>query len=123
MKIHELLEQRRDPDFDDDDTPEDPDQDRVPHIAMQVKKALDSEGRRPLEFRDGDRARLEHDELVQWARIYTGLKPQQKLQFQNQTAQSLDSFRSALEQDWHQAPPPRIRGNRYMSHFPGDLDQ
>ena len=69
MKIQEILEAKQlkkgMDDFDDMDEPAaDADQDKVPHIFMQLRKAVDVDGNYPITFKDGKKAKLPMDAIV-----------------------------------------------------------
>jgi|DEB19_MinimDraft_3_1074340.scaffolds.fasta_scaffold08160_3 hypothetical protein len=126
MKISELLREGKfDPDFDDqEEVPADPDKDKVPHLVMQLRKAFDVDGNYPILFRDNTKAKLSMDEIVGFLKTYMSLKPLEREQMQDMAAnskkdfmQSITSFKKTM------APVQKIKGDRYMSHFAGDLDK
>ena len=126
MKIFEVVEAKKSmaPDDLDDvmDKPEDADQDKIPHILMQLRKALDVDGNYPITFKDGKKAKLSLDQIGAFVKKYMTLSPQDKESLQTQAANSLEGFMAALKQDFKKPDLPKIKGSRYMSSFAGDLD-
>lgn len=127
MKIFEVIEAKKLAKADDDlddvmDKPEDPDADKVPHILMQLRKALDVDGNYPILFKDGKKIKLPMDHIVAFVKKYMTLNPQDKESLQTQAGNSLEGFMAALKQDFKKPEMPKIKGSRYMSHFGGDLD-
>lgn len=127
MKIQEILEAKKLPagmdDFDDIDEPApDADQDKIPHIFMQLRKAIDVDGNYPITFKDGKKTKLPMDAIVGFVQKYMKARPDEKESLQTQAANSLEGFMAALKK----AEPPKfshkIKGDRYMSNFAGDLD-
>ena len=127
MKIQEILEAKKlAPGMDDLDDVEEPapdaDQDKVPHILMQLRKAIDVDGNYPITFKDGKKAKLSLDQIGAFVKKYMTLSPQDKESLQTQAANSLEGFMAALKQDFKKPDLPKIKGSRYMSSFAGDLD-
>jgi len=127
MKIFEVIEAKKlnkgMDDFDDTDEPApDADQDKVPHILMQLRKAIDVDGNYPITFKDGKKAKLSMDQIAAFVKKYMDLNPQDKEALQAQASNSLEGFMAALKQEFKKPELPKIKGNRYMSHFGGDLD-
>lgn len=126
MKIFEVVEAKKSmaPDDLDDvmDKPEDADQDKIPHILMQLRKALDVDGNYPITFKDGKKAKLSLDQIGAFVKKYMTLSPQDKESLQTQAANSLEGFMASLKQDFKKPELPKIKGSRYMSSFAGDLD-
>jgi hypothetical protein len=127
MKIQEILEAKQlkkgMDDFDDVDEPApDADQDKVPHILMQLRKAIDVDGNYPITFKDGKKAKLSMDQIAAFVKKYMGLNPQDKEALQTQASNSLEGFMAALKQEFKKPELPKIKGSRYMSHFSGDHD-
>jgi hypothetical protein len=127
MKIFEVIEAKKLAGSQDDlddvmDKPEDPDADKVPHILMQLRKALDVDGNYPITFKDGKKAKLGMPEIVMFVKKYMGLNPQDKEALQTQASNSLEGFMAALKQDFKKPELPKIKGSRYMTGFAGDLD-
>ena len=91
---------------------------------MQLRKAFDVDGNYPILFRDNTKAKLSMDEIVGFLKTYMSLKPLEREQMQDMAAnskkdfmQSITSFKKTM------APVQKIKGDRYMSHFAGDLDK
>jgi hypothetical protein len=111
-------------DFDDeDDSPEDPEKDKVQHIVMQARKAYDVEGNYPITFKDGSKAKLPLPMIVKFLKMYNMLKTTEKEEFSNLASQSPKDFEAALQKDVTPKPLPKIKGNRYMSSFSGDFPE
>lgn len=126
MRISEILKEGKfDPDFDDqEEMPADPDKDKVPHLVMQLRKAYDVDGNYPILFRDNTKVKLPMEHIVGFLKTYMGLKPLEREKMQDVAAnskqdfiQAISSFNKPIE------PKQKIQGNRYMSHFAGDLDK
>jgi len=127
MKIFEVIEAKKlarsQDDLDDVmDKPEDPDADKVPHILMQLRKAIDVDGNYPILFKDGKKVKLSLDQIGAFVRKYMGLNPQDKESLQTQASNSLEGFMAALKQDFKKPELPKIKGSRYMTSFAGDFD-
>jgi hypothetical protein len=127
MKIFEVIEAKKLSKADDDlddvmDKPENPDDDKIPHIFMQLKKALDVDGNYPITFKDGKKAKLSMEQIAAFIKKYMKLNPQDKESLQNQAANSLEGFMAALKQDFTKPELPKIKGSRYLSGFAGDFD-
>ena len=127
MKIFEVIEAKKlhkaDDDFDDVmDKPEDPEADKVPHILMQLRKAIDVDGNYPITFKDGKKVKLSLDQIGAFVRKYMGLNPQDKESLQTQAGNSLEGFMAALKKDFKKPELPKIKGSRYMTSFAGDFD-
>jgi hypothetical protein len=128
MKIQEILEAKQlkkgMDDFDDMDEPApDADQDKVPHIVMQLRKALDVHGDYPVTFKDGKKFKLKLHDIKKFLEKYLSLKPSERDTMQTMAAANIDGFHKAL--DAKLAAPPvqhKIKGSRYMSSFAGDHD-
>jgi len=124
MKIVEFAAAKKPVDDLDDiiDKPEDADQDKIPHILMQLRKALDVEGEYTITFKDGKKTRLPMDTIVAFIKKYLDARPGDKEALQAQAANSIEGFMSALKKDISKPDIPKIKGSRYMSHFAGDFD-
>lgn len=127
MKIQEILEAKKIDkgmdDFDDVDEPApDADQDKVPHILMQLRKAIDVDGNYPITFKDGKKAKLDMEHIVAFIKKYMKAQPSEKESLQTQAGNSLEGFMAALKAPEKEKFQQKIKGNRYMSHFGGDLD-
>jgi len=95
MKINELLMES----FDDEeelDIVDDPDTDKVPHIVMQFKKALDNGGRSPVIFKDGDKVSIPVAVMADFLNGYDSMKPFEREELQKVATQSLEHFKEAL---------------------------
>ena len=104
MKIQEILEAKKLPkgmdDFDDVDEPApDADQDKIPHILMQLRKAIDVDGNYPITFKDGKKAKLSMEHIAAFVKKYMGLNPQDKESLQTQAGNSLEGFMAALKKE------------------------
>lgn len=99
MRIKELLEGKNYDDVDDEreEVPTDPDADKVPHILMQIKKVLDLGGSHPIVFQSGEKATLTPKTTERFLKIYFAAKPVEREKIQNQAIQSIDGFKSILD--------------------------
>lgn len=124
MKIFEVMEVKKPVDDLDDviDKPEDADQDKIPHILMQLRKALDVDGEYMITFKDGKKSKLPMDVIVAFVKKYMDSNPQDKEALQSQAANSLEGFMAALKKEIKKPALPKIKGDRYMTGFAGDLD-
>lgn len=127
MKIQEILEAKKLnkglDDLDDIDEPTvDADQDKVPHIVMQLRKALDVQGDYPVTFKDGKKYKLKLKDIDHFLHIYDRLKPMDRESMQNIASKDIDGFHDALKTQVKSKPASSIKGSRYMSHFAGDHD-
>jgi len=124
MKIFEVIEAKKRPvdDFDDEDSAvQDADQDKIPHILMQMRKAFDVDGNYEFKFKDGSKHMLDMKDIVAFVKKYMNAKPLEKEAMQNQAIESLEGLMSALKSEEPKAMP-KIKGSRYMSSFAGDYD-
>jgi hypothetical protein len=94
MKIQEILLESKHDDWDDerDEVPSDPDSDKVQHILMQMKKALDVGGNYPITFRDGTKAKVSTDDIEKFVSRYMSLKPLDREKMQDLASQSHENF-------------------------------
>lgn len=127
MKIFEVIEakklHKKSDDLDDIiDKPEDPDADKIPHILMQLRKALDVDGEYAITFKDGKKVKLPLEVIVAFIKKYMGARPDDKESLQMQASNSLEGFMAALRKDEKPKHSHKIKGDRYMSHFSGDFD-
>ena len=125
MKIQEILEAKNIKGMDLDDTDEpapDADQDKVPHILMQLRKAIDVDGEYPITFKDGKKSKLPMDVIVTFIKKYMKSKPDEKESLQSQAGNSLEGFMAALKAEEKPKVSHKIRGDRYMTSFAGDFD-
>ena len=125
MKIFEVIEARKGPvdDFDDDEAPaQDADLDKIPHILMQMRKAVDTDGNYEFKFKDGSKHKLEMPDIVTFVKKYMAAKPQEKELMQNKAIDSLEGLMSVIKAQIEPKPDMKIKGDRYMSGFSGDYD-
>lgn len=121
-KHKHAIKQKRDLD-DVEDKPEDADQDAIPHIMMQLMKAIDVEGNYPITFRDGSKAKLGMEQIANFVKKYMAARPDEKEMMQSMASNSLEGFMSALNKPEKPKFSQKIKGTRYMSHFAGDHDE
>jgi len=125
MKIFEVIEARKGPvdDFEDDDAPvQDADLDKIPHILMQMRKAVDTDGNYEFRFKDGSKHMLDIPDIVAFVKKYMTAKPQEKEMMQNKAIESLEGLMSVINAEAAAKPDMKIKGDRYMSGFAGDYD-
>lgn len=130
MRIHEILLEKKlkklskkHIDLDDvEDKPEDPEMDKIPHVVMQLRKALDVDGDYPITFKDGKKAKLQIDQIKQFLKKYSELKPDERSRMQDMASANIEGFHKALNFKGSEPIKSAIKGNRYMSHFAGDDD-
>lgn len=123
MKINEILLEAKIDDLDDVmDKPEDAEQDKIPHILMQLRKAIDVDGEYPITFKDGKKAKLPMDHIVSFVQKYMKARPDEKEAMQSQAGNSLEGFMAALKAEEKPKFSHKIKGDRYMTTFAGDLD-
>lgn len=97
---HEVDEARDDFE-DEEEAGEDPDKDKIPHIVMQARKALDVGGNYPLVFRDGTKSKMTEPVLRQFLAMYDVMKSNDKAVFQDMVSKSARDFHNIVtgEQD------------------------
>ena len=118
MKIKEILFEAKMNDLDDViDKPEDPEADKIPHILMQLRKALDVDGNYPILFKDGKKAKLSMDQIAGFIKKYMQSSPSEKEALQTQAANSIEGFIAASKKEFVKPNIPKIKGSRYMSSF------
>ena len=126
MKIFEVIEAKKSISHDDlddvVDKPEDADQDKIPHILMQLRKALDVDGEYPITFKDGKKIKLPMEVIVGFIKRYMDARPDEKEQLQMQAGNSLEGFVAALKSPRAPKHQHKIKGDRYMTSFAGDFD-
>jgi hypothetical protein len=124
MKIFEVIEARKGPvdDFEDDAPVQDADQDKIPHILMQMRKAVDTDGNYEFKFHDGSKHKLEMEDIVSFVKKYMTAKPHEKEQMQNKAIESLEGLMSVINAKEPEKQGSSIKGSRYMSSFAGDYD-
>ena len=80
-------------DFDDDDEPvADADSDKVKHIVMQLRSALDFDGDYAINFKDGTKAKIPVEDINLFLRKYETVKPADKETMQNIGGQNKEGF-------------------------------
>jgi len=125
MKIFEVIEAKKRPvdDFDDEDSAvQDADQDKIPHILMQMRKAFDVDGNYEFKFKDGSKHVLDMDHIAAFVKKYMTAKPLEKEVMQNKAIESLEGLMSVINAKEAPKPDMKIKGDRYMSGFAGDYD-
>jgi len=124
MKIFEVIEARKGPidDFEDDAPVQDADLDKIPHILMQMRKAVDTDGNYDFKFHDGSKHKLAMPDIVAFVKKYMTAKPQEKEMMQNKAIQSLEGLMAVINAKDADKPDTKIKGDRYMSGFAGDYD-
>ena len=125
MKIFEVIEAKKRPvdDFDDEDNAvQDADQDKIPHILMQMRKAFDVDGNYEFKFKDGGKHVLDMDHIATFVKKYMNAKPLEKEMMQNKAIESLEGLMSVINAKEAPKPDMKIKGDRYMSGFAGDYD-
>lgn len=108
MKIQELLEDKKKQlpmvqadDLDDtEEAPSDPDLDKIPHIVMQLRKALDVDGDYKVHFKDGTKTKIPVGIIKSFLLKYLELRPQDREKMQSMASQSIDGFQEALETNY-----------------------
>jgi len=95
-------------DWDDevDDIPSDPDADKIPHLVMQFKKALDVDGNYPITFKDGTKVKLPLGDIRTFVERYLTLKPLDREKMQELAGESKENF-DAILHFFHRPPAPR----------------
>jgi len=87
-----------DVDFDDNEEPNsNPDKDDVPHILMQLKKAVDVEGNYPIKFKDGSESKFPMGDIVAFIEMYMDAKPELKDKMQTLGAESKENFEKIVK--------------------------
>lgn len=100
MKINELLNESAHDEWDDEaEEVIDPDMEKIPHIVMQLKKALDVGGRHPIIFKDGSKTLIPTHLIRQFMSKYSSLKPYQREELQDIAAKSKDAFMQVIGQN------------------------
>ena len=84
-------------DFDDEEEkPEDPEKDKVQHILMQVRKAIDVDGDYAIKFADGDSHSFPTKDLEDFITMYMGLRPLDREKLQQVAIMSKGQFEKIL---------------------------
>ena len=125
MKIFEVIEARKGPvdDFEDDEAPvQDADLDKIPNILVQMRKAIDVDGNYDFKFKDGNKHQLGMEDIMKFVKKLLTSKPLEREKMQNKAIESLEGLMSVLNAEEPAKPDMKIKGDRYMSHFSGDLD-
>ena len=125
MKIFEVIEAKKRPadDWEDDEAPvQDADLDKIPNILIQMRKAVDVDGNYEFKFKDGSKHKLDMADIVTFVKKNMAAKPQEREMMQNKGLESLEGLMSVINATEQPKPDMRIKGDRYMSHFAGDLD-
>ena len=91
MKVDELLLE------DVTDNNEDPENDRIPHLLMQVKKALDHGGNHPIKFSDNTACTFPVESLVTFYEGYMSLKPAGKEEVQQFGVERKENFDTVVK--------------------------
>lgn len=127
MKIREILAEAKNIEIDDleaDDAPvADADQDKIPNILIQLRKAVDVDGNYPIVFKDGSKAKLDMDQIATFIKKHMKAKPADKELLQSKAGNSLKDFMAVIQTKDAEVPKHKIKGDRYMSHFSGDFDE
>ncbi len=96
MKIEEILLEAKNKeidDWDDEDEPvADADSDKVKHLVMQLRSALDVDGNYAISFKDGSKAKLPVSDINLFLRKYEMVKPADKEKMQDVASMSKDHF-------------------------------
>ena len=80
-----------------EEEPENPDADKIPHIVMQLKKAADVGGNYPIIFKDGSKHVLPYNMIASFLTKYMEKKPFEREAMQDQAGQSLLDFQATME--------------------------
>ena len=97
MKINEFLIEAKHDDWDEEDEiVSDPEQDKVPHILMQLKKSADVGGNYPITFKDGSKVIVSNHEIFQFVERYMDLKPADREIMQDLASQSHKNFKEII---------------------------
>jgi hypothetical protein len=91
-----------------DEAPVDPDQDRVPHIIMQLRKALDVDGDYPITFQDGTKHKIPKNVTRHFVQRYLTLKPVDREVMQDMATKDLAGFKKALHAEFSPNTEPSI---------------
>lgn len=80
-----------------EEEPENPDADKIPHIVMQLKKAADVGGNYPITFKDGSKHVLPYNMIASFLTKYMQKKPFEREAMQDQAGQSLLDLQATME--------------------------
>lgn len=93
MKIQEILKEAREiDDWDEEEQVPDADSDKVKHLVMQLRSALDVDGNYPISFKDGSKAKLPVEDINLFLQKYEMVKPADKEKMQDVAGLSKDHF-------------------------------
>jgi len=90
------------------DHSEDPESDSVPHIIMQLRKALDTDGDYSVKFKDGTKHQIPLSVTRRFLQKYLSLKPNDREEMQNMAIKDLEHFKKALHQHYSPLSEPSI---------------
>jgi hypothetical protein len=79
-------------DWDEDEPVADADQDKVKHLVMQLRSALDVDGNYAISFKDGSKAKLPVEDINLFLRKYETVMPANKETMQNVGGQNKEGF-------------------------------
>lgn len=135
MRFHEILAEKKkhkksepkvkNQDWDDEDKDfpvSDADDDKIPHIIMQLRKALDVDGNYLVHFKDGSKHKLPTHHIRNFLKKYLAVRPSDRERLQDIAGENLQGFHKILQAQAEPEPKHKIKGSRYMSHFSGDFD-
>lgn len=101
MKIKDIILEAKEDDLDwdleDDEPVVDADSDKVKHLVMQLRSAIDVDGDYLISFKDGSKAKLPVNHMELFLKFYETLKPSDKEKLQNMAGQSKVDFYTALK--------------------------
>jgi hypothetical protein len=95
MKIQEIVNEAKNreiDDWDEDEPVADADQDKVKHLVMQLRSALDVDGNYAISFKDGSKAKIPVSDINLFLRKYEMVKPADKEKMQDVAGMSKDHF-------------------------------
>jgi hypothetical protein len=137
MRIQEIMEAKsKKQHIDDLDDKEevvpDAEQDDVKNIFMQIKHGLSllqardhdaEEFSIPIKFADKSHIHLDNKIIRAFLKKFMDAKPGDREKMQDMAIKSPQGFKAALSFQLEPKPNYKIKGDRYMSHFAGDLDE
>lgn len=92
-----IIDEAADEDMDDSlDSDEDADKDKVPHIVMQLRKALDVDGDYPIKFEDGKSYKLPMAMIHKFLNKHDSAKPEAKNSMSQAAIKSIEGFKSQI---------------------------
>jgi hypothetical protein len=96
MKINELLNESAHDDWDkEEEEAPDPEQDKIPHIVMQLRKALNLKNY-PITFKDGNKSIIPRHIIQLFLNRYSKMIPSDREVMQELASQSLEKFNEVL---------------------------